>query len=104
MMESRPDVISLGGIVFYPPDSLKERRTVCVWTPVIVTLVVVVTSFVWITNVAVVLPGWIYTLEGTVADAELDDKATVMPVAGAGPFRVTVVVIDDPPTNVVGPK
>jgi len=44
-----------------------------------------------------------YTLGGTTADAEFDDRAMVIPVEGAGPLRVTVVVRATPPATVVGP-
>ena len=36
-------------------------------------------------------------LDGTAAEALLDDRVTTIPPVGAGPFRVTVPVDDEPP-------
>ncbi len=57
------------------------------------------TGWVWITNVAEVVPGWTTTLGGTGATAGLLLRnVTITPVEGAGWFSVTV-----PSTRVVPP-
>jgi hypothetical protein len=55
-----------------------------------VTLWSEVTALVEMANLADVEPPETATVAGTVAEAELDDKATMIPPAGADPVRVTV--------------
>ena len=43
----------------------------------------------------------IVTLSGTVTEASLDWRATFIPAIGAGPVRVTVPVVYDPPVTEV---
>ena len=53
-------------------------------------------------NVAEVAPCGTVTIEGTPATKELELKATVTPPEGAGKARVTMPVVLEPPTTVVG--
>ena len=53
-------------------------------------------------NVAVVDPAGIVTLDGTVADVTLLDKATEVPPVPAAPLRVTFPVDGFPPATVAG--
>ncbi len=65
---------------------------------VIVTAVEVVTPETVIGKVAELAPAGTVTVAGTVAVAHDDDSATTAPPAGAGVFRVTVLLL-----TVVGP-
>ena len=61
------------------------------------------TVFVVTVNVAVVDPAGTVTLGGTVvAFVLLVERATTAPSAGAGPFKVTVPVEEEPPGTDVG--
>ena len=53
-------------------------------------------------NVVLVAPAAIVTLEGTVAETELDVRPTDAPPAGADPFSVSDPVVFEPPTTVDG--
>jgi hypothetical protein len=67
------------------------------------TVVDVPTALVLTVNVALVAPGAIVTLEGTLAAVVLLlERATCAPPAGAGPLSVTVPVDELPPTTLVG--
>ena len=71
--------------------------------PEIVTTVEKTTVFVVTVNVAVVDPAGTVTLGGTVvAFVLLVERATAAPPAGAGPFKVTVPVEEEPPGTDVG--
>src|SRR3990172_9923934 len=70
--------------------------------PVMVAEVTAPTALVFTENVAVVSPAATVTLAGTVAAALPLDSATTAPLAGAGPFRVTVPVEDSPPVTLAG--
>lgn len=73
------------------------------FVPVMVTVAVDVTVLLVTVNVAVVLPAETVTLAGTVATPVLLlDNVTVVPLEGAGPFRVTVPVDGAGPLTVVG--
>jgi hypothetical protein len=61
------------------------------------------TALVLTTNVALVAPPAIVTLEGTLAGVVLLlESATCAPPVGAGPLNVTVPVEEFPPTTLVG--
>jgi len=62
-----------------------------------VAVVVEFTADVLIVNVPVVAPAAMRLVEGTVAEAELDDRATERLAFGAGPLRVIVAVEVDSP-------
>jgi hypothetical protein len=66
------------------------------------TEVFVVTEVVLTVNVAVVAPAATVTFAGSDATALLSDNVTTVPLAGAGPLKVTVPVDDDPPCTVEG--
>ena len=53
-------------------------------------------------NVAVVAPAAMFTVPGTPTEAELLDRDTVIPVAGAGAFSVIVPMALVPPVTLVG--
>src|ERR1700674_5595647 len=53
-------------------------------------------------KMAVVAPAATVTLAATAAVALSLDKATTAPPAGAGPFKVTVPVEEDPPDTLAG--
>lgn len=69
-----------------------------------VALIEEATLVVLTVKVAVVAPAATVTLAGTVAEALPLDKATVNPLAGATPLRVTVPVEETPPRTLVGFK
>jgi hypothetical protein len=71
---------------------------------VIVGEVVEPTAFVVTAKVAVVAFAATVTEEGTCAAALLLESATANPPTGAGPFRVTVPVEENPPTPLFGFK
>jgi hypothetical protein len=60
------------------------------------------TATVSITKLAVVAPSATVTLAATVAAALSLERAKTAPPDGAGPFKVTVPVEDDPPVTMVG--
>jgi len=64
--------------------------------------VVAVTAEVVAVNVPVVLPAAIVKLEGTVTDAELATRLIDTPKKPALADRVTVHVLEAPPTTVAG--
>lgn len=69
----------------------------------IVTLVFAETGLVVTVNVAVVAFAATVTVAGTCpAEVLLLDRLTTAPLAGAGPFRVTVPVEEVPPITVLG--
>lgn len=72
--------------------------------PVIVTVAVVDTAVVVTAKVALVAPAGTLTEAGTVAQALLDDKVTLVPPGPAGPVRVTVPVDGLPPISVEGER
>ena len=53
-------------------------------------------------NVALVAPGGMVTLEGTLAAPLLLESRTCAPLARAGPLSVAVPVEGDPPMTLVG--
>lgn len=62
-----------------------------------------VSALVLTVNVALVAPAATVTLAGTVAAAVLPlERETVAPPLGAGPLRVTVPVVGDPPFTLLG--
>ena len=67
------------------------------------TVVVPDTALDCIVNVALVCPAGIVNVEATVPLGELEVSVTTAPPLGAGPFRVAVIVAEDPPTIEVGP-
>jgi hypothetical protein len=68
-----------------------------------VTGVDAVSALVLTVNVALVAPAATVTLAGTVAAAVLPlERETVAPPLGAGPLRVTVPVVGDPPFTLLG--
>jgi hypothetical protein len=67
-----------------------------------VTEVAVATAVVLTVKLAVVAPAATATLAATVAAALSLDSATAAPPAGAGPFKVTVPVEDEPPVKLAG--
>ncbi len=68
----------------------------------IVALLATATVPVLIVKGAVVAPAGTTTLAGGTAKAAFDERVTVVPVAGAAPFRVTVPVEVVPPGTVAG--
>jgi hypothetical protein len=69
---------------------------------VIVAEVAVTTATVLTVKLAVVAPSTTITLAGTVAAALSLERVATAPPDGAGPFKVTVPVEDDPPVTLVG--
>ena len=69
---------------------------------VTVTVVVDDTPDVVIVKFAVLLPEVTVTLPGVLADELLSDNVTTVPLDGAGPLKVTVPVVEFPPTTEVG--
>jgi hypothetical protein len=69
---------------------------------VMVAEVVVPTAVVLTVKFAVASPAATITLAATVAAALSLDRVTTAPPAGAGPFRVTVPVEEDPPVRLAG--
>jgi hypothetical protein len=67
-----------------------------------VTVAAEATVLVLTTNVALVAPAAIVTLEGTLAAPLLLESATCAPPVGAGPLNVTVPVEEFPPATLVG--
>ncbi len=80
----------------------------CAWvlTPfqlaVIVTVVFVVTAFVWIGNETEKLPGATNADEGGLTADELLERLTKAPLAGAWPFSITIAPACAPPLMVLG--
>ncbi len=68
----------------------------------IVAVTVFVTGEVAIVKVAVVAPAGTTTVAGVTAFELFEDRATVVPFAGAAPLSVTVPVADMPPITVFG--
>jgi hypothetical protein len=68
----------------------------------IVTEVMAPTPTVETAKFAVVAPAATVALAGTVAAPLLLDSVTTAPPAGAGPFKVTVTVGEDPPSTLAG--
>jgi hypothetical protein len=67
-----------------------------------VTVVAVVTVDVVTAKVAELAPPATVTLAGTVAAGLLSDSVTTAPAVGAGPERVTVPVVPEPPVTLAG--
>lgn len=72
--------------------------------PEIVAVVVAPTALVVTVNEADVVPAATVTEAGNVALVLLDDRLTVVPIAGAGPLRITVPIEGAPPTTDVGER
>lgn len=70
----------------------------------IVAVVAVPTAVVLAVNVAVVAPEVTVTEPGTTTAGLFDDKVTVVPPVAALPVRVTVPVVDPPPSSEEGEK
>jgi len=62
----------------------------------------VATATVLTVNVAVLEPAATVTEAGTVAAARLELNVTTLPPDGASPARVSVAVVEAPPSTVVG--
>src|SRR2546426_10844214 len=69
---------------------------------VIVTVVFVVTAFVWIGNETEKLPGATNADEGGLTAGELLERLTKAPLAGAWPFSITIAPACAPPLMVLG--
>jgi hypothetical protein len=69
---------------------------------VIVTGVEALTVLVFTVNVALIEPASTVTLVGTVAADALLESETGAPLVGAGPLRVTVPVVGEPPLTLLG--
>jgi hypothetical protein len=93
------DKVTAGGVMVSVAVSVTP-----LYLAVIVAVVDAVTAVVVMVNVAVELPAATVTvpMTGTVAEAELLDRETTMPPAGAAPLKVTVPVEDVPPVTLVG--
>jgi len=88
---------STGGVIV--------RFAVAVWPPeeaVIVAVALAETGVVETVKVAVVLPEGTVTEAGTVAEALLLERLTTTPPGGAALGRLTVPVLEEPPTTEVG--
>jgi hypothetical protein len=70
--------------------------------PEMLTVVEDVTAVVVTVNVLLVVPAGTVTLAGTVAAAEVSDRVTTVPPAGAAAVRVTVPVDEAPPATLDG--
>jgi len=69
---------------------------------VIVALVVELTGFVLIANVAEALPAGIVMVAATVTELALLERETFSPPEGAGPLKTSLPVEDLPPTTLEG--
>ena len=86
------------------PEGFMVSVALCVVPPYdaeIVAVCFVVTALVVIGNVALVAPDVTITLAGTVAEAELLERATVAPPGGL-PLSVTVPCEPAPPVTLAG--
>ena len=61
------------------------------------------TALVVMVKVALVCPAGMVTVAGTDASGEFDDSVMTIPPAGAGPFKVALIVALVPPKIVVEP-
>jgi len=94
-----PDTLTAAGAGF--TVSVADRVT----PPAVAEMVAdvaAVTDVVVIAKVAPVAPAGTVTLAGTVADGELSESVTTIPPEGAGALRVTVPVVELPPTTAAG--
>lgn len=93
----RVTAVTVGGAIVKVPD------TPLPWNDAVtVTAVDAATGDVPTENVAVVAPAATVTLVGTVALAAFPERVTTVPPAGAAVRRVTVPVVEVPPTTRVG--
>jgi hypothetical protein len=97
MVGTRPRPVSVAALIARFAALLTEPSV-----PVIVAVVFEATADVVILNVAEVAPAGTVTVEGTWALVALDDRDTIVPAAGAAPFKVTVPVDGEPPRTEVG--
>jgi len=79
-----------------------ERTVLAFHVAVMVTVVLVVTSLVAMANEADGLPPGTVTLAGGRTAAELLDRLTTAPAAGACPFSIRIALSGTPPLVVVG--